>query len=266
MPEARRAHAQHAEVGPTQDGTVSRLWRILRRWSTRRHAAGTGSSNSADGDPFGCSTTTGRVELLLSRAPYRWVQGMKATRLIAGAAGASLMILATPSGAPAVAPVERERYSGVDSGSGEVCGLPLNFESSFSGVASIRPAPGSDEAFLAQDKYRFTDIVTLDDGDPSTTEFVRVEAKGNFREQRAVLLGPDDLNVYVITAVDAGTFRLYGTDGSLLLQTPGNVKIRQVFDTEGDGAPGGIVLDETVVTHGPPETGDFCDVLIAELT
>jgi hypothetical protein len=191
---------------------------------------------------------------------------MNAKRMIAGAAGATLMILATPGAAPAAAPVERFRYSGVESGAGEVCGLPIAYESTFSGFTSIRPAPGSDQAFLAHQNYQFADIVTLDDDDPSTTEFVRVEAKVNFRAQRAVPLDPAEPNVYVFTAVEAGTFSMYGTDGSLLLQNPGNVKIRQTFDTGGDGAPGGITLDETGVSHGPPVTGDFCEVLVAELT
>jgi hypothetical protein len=191
---------------------------------------------------------------------------MKVRPMIVGAAGASMMILATPCSASAVAPIDGSHYSGTDSGSGEVCGLPLNFESSFSGVTSVRPAPGSGQAFLAHDTYQYTDIITLDDDDPSTMEFVRLEAKGNFREQRALLLNPEEPNVYGISAVDAGIFRIYGTDGSLLLQSPGNVKIHQTFDTEGDGAPGGIVLDETVVSHGAPVTGDLCEVLVAELT
>jgi hypothetical protein len=185
---------------------------------------------------------------------------MKATRLIAGAAGAGLMILATPGGATAAAPVERFRYSGVESGADEVCGLPIAYESTFSGSTSVRPAPGSDEAFLAHQIYQFKDVVVLDDDDPSTTEFVRVEARVNFREQRAVLLDPDDPDVYVFTAVEAGTFRMYGTDGTLLSQTPGNVKIRQVFDTEGDGARAASCWTRPLsrMDHPKPATSATC--------
>jgi hypothetical protein len=241
------------------DNGRERLWRAGDARRLR-------PSKMAGSNPFGGSTATGRVEPSLSRTPYRGVQDMKTTRLIAGAAGASLMILATASAAPADAPVERFRFSGTERGADEVCGLPIAYESTFSGFTSVRPAPGSDEAFLAHQNYQFEDVVVLDDDDPDTTELVRIEAKLNFREQRAVLLDPDDPNVYVFTAVEAGTFRMYGTDGNLISQTPGNVKITQVFDTEGDGAPGGIVLDETVVSHGPPVSVDFCEVLVAELT
>jgi len=86
-------------------------------------------------------------------------------------------------------------------------------------------APRSDQAFLGHNHYAFTDIITLDDDDPTTNEFVWVEGNGNFREQKATLLDPAKPNVYQFTAVEAGTFWVYDAAGELLLSGSGNRKL-----------------------------------------
>ncbi len=148
----------------------------------------------------------------------------------------------------------------------ELCGLDVHLEQTFSGMFSIRPAPGSDEAFLGHDNYRFTNIFTLNDDDPTTNEFLRVEANGNFREQKATLLDPSEPNIYRFTLVDASQYRIYGSDGALRFRNSGVAKITITFDTLGDGQPGGELIDEVVVEHGYPKDADFCEVLVAELT
>jgi hypothetical protein len=100
-----------------------------------------------------------------------------------------LAVVLTFAGPPGTAqadrPIDREHYAEQDSGDFELCGLAVHSEATFEGTLSIRPAPGSDEAFLAHDNCRYTNVYTLDDDDPSTDDFVRVEAHLNFREQKA---------------------------------------------------------------------------------
>src|SRR3954468_21462266 len=63
------------------------------------------------------------------------------------------------------------------------CGLALHFESDVSGRSSIRPAPGSDEAFLFHDNYQFTETITLV-SDPDGA-FVTTHANGDLVETSA---------------------------------------------------------------------------------
>jgi hypothetical protein len=191
---------------------------------------------------------------------------MKARSVAAVAGLAGLLLTGAPGTAQAVKPIEREHFEGSDSYDEKQCGLDVHVETTFSGVFSVRPVPGSDQAFFGHNNYQFTDIITLDDDNPDTNEFVRVEGNGNFREQKATLLDPAKPNIYQFQAVEAGTFRVYDADGELLLAASGNLKLTAIFDTLGDGVPGGSLLDETVVEHGSPNTPDFCEVLVAELT
>lgn len=186
-------------------------------------------------------------------------------RTPAAVAAAAAMLFAVQAGpAAAVKPIQKtEHYSGHDGFDMTDCGLDLHVEVDFGGVASIRPAPGSTEAFLAHDNYWFAEKITLagDEDGP----FVTTQGNGNLREQKAVLLDPAKPNIYQFSIVDAGTFRLYDSDGNQLAFGRGNAKITQVFDTGGDGQPGGVEISSTVIEHGP-FTGDFCAAIVSELT
>jgi hypothetical protein len=142
---------------------------------------------------------------------------MRKARSSAAVAGVIALVLAgRPGTAQADRPIIRENTTGHASSDFELCGLAVHGEETFSGPFSIRPAPGSDEAFLVHDSYRYTNVFMLDGEDPSTDEFARVKAHVNFREQQATLLDPSDPNIYQFTAVEASYFRVYGTDGNLL--------------------------------------------------
>ncbi len=188
-------------------------------------------------------------------------------RASAAVAGVVVLTLAGLTGtAQADRPIEREHFEGQDSSDFELCGLPVHSETIFKGSSSIRPAPGSDQAFLAHDNYRFTNVYTLNDDDPNTNEFVRVEAHLNFREQKATVLDPSKPNIYRFKANEATQFRVYGTDGTLLRRQSGVTKYTVVFDTLGDGKPGGILIKFDSVFKGYSDDKDFCTVLVAELT
>ena len=134
----------------------------------------------------------------------------------------------------------------------------------FSGRYSAQPAPGSDEAFLAHDRYWFSETITLAgvEGSPSVT----TAGSGNFRETQARLLDPEKPTIYEFTGQDAGTFGLYGSDGALLVSSSGVFKFVNIQDTLGDKVPGSqFIEDVTTAFHGR-ESGDFCEALEAELT
>jgi len=199
--------------------------------------------------------------------PNRKANEMRIARPSAAVAGAVVLTLAGPPGtAQADRPIDREHFAGQDSSNFELCGLAVHSEATFEGTSSIQPAPGSDEAFLAHNNYWFTNVYTLDDDDPNTDEFVRVEGHLNFREQKATLLDPSEPDIYQFTAAEATQFRVYGSDGTLLRRQSGVTKYTVVFDTLGDGAPGGELISEDVEWHGYMDDVDFCTVLVAELT
>src|SRR4051812_19637988 len=137
-----------------------------------------------------------------------------------GLGAACLLVAGVAGPAQAVQPVAKMTpYAEHFSFDTSDCGLALHFESDVSGRSSIRPAPGSDEAFLFHDNYQFTETITLV-SDPDGA-FVTTHANGNFTEINATLLDPAKPTIYQFTTVDAGTFRLNGPDGTLLVHSTG---------------------------------------------
>jgi hypothetical protein len=188
-------------------------------------------------------------------------------RFSAAVAGVVVLLFAgLPGTAQADRPIERENYADQVSSNFELCGLSLHSEMTIRGSYSLRRAPGSDQAFLSHNNHRYTNVITLNDEDPNTDEFVRLEAHLNFREQKATVLDPSEPNIYQFEAVEATQYRLYSSDGTLLNRVAGVTKYTVVFDTLGDGQSGGIVLSEVVVTRGYPKSVDFCTVVVEELT
>ena len=63
-----------------------------------------------------------------------------------------------------------------------------------------------------------------------------------FNEVKAVPLGG---NLFRFTAVEAGQpFRLYDSEGVLVLRDRGVIRHSAVFDTEGDGTPDAVLIEE----------------------
>jgi hypothetical protein len=157
-----------------------------------------------------------------------------------------------------------EHYSDSFGDDDTECGLDLHFEVTTSGRYSVQPAPRSDEAFLAHDVYSFSETITL--AGVEDTPYVTTAVRGSFRETQATLLDPEAPNIYEFTGLDAGTFRLYDSAGTLLVSSSGVFKFVNVQDTRGDKSPGSdFVRDVSAVFHGM-ESGDFCEALEAELT
>ena len=188
---------------------------------------------------------------------------VKTAAAAAGVVGLLVGGLAAPVQAgPPVAPVSH--YAGTDAADITDCGLDLHVEVTFGGRFSIQPAPGSDEAFLAHNRYAFSEVITLAGQQDGPHLVTRV--KGNFRETRVELLDPSRPTVYQFTGLDAGTFRLYDGAGTLLVSSSGVFTFVNVQDTLGDKTPGSEFIREVSGSFRGQESGDFCAAVRRVLT
>lgn len=168
------------------------------------------------------------------------------------------LVTAIPVAAQA-APVVHEHYADSESFTGEACGLTLNVENTFSGQFLLREVKGSDgQAFLAMDNYSFRSVQTnVDNG-----KWLVIRGNGTFKEMSATHV---DGNVWEFTAMDVGQpFLLEDSSGNVVLRDRGRITYRALFDTEGDGQPGGILLEEEVTGISGPHPGferDLCPVV-----
>ena len=190
---------------------------------------------------------------------------MKIRSVTAALGTAALMTGGSAGVAQADAPVAPvDHYAGSDSYNVTDCGLRLHVEVTFSGMTFIRPAPGSEEAFLLHDRYHFAETITLvsDPDGPSVT----TAGSGNFVETTARLLDPAEPTIYRFTTVDAGTFRLYSSTGEVLVSSRGVFKGTNVQDTLGDKMPSSEFIEEISGDFHGNESGDFCQAIEAALT
>ena len=172
-------------------------------------------------------------------------------------ATAALLVASTAAGAKVV---DRGTYSGTDSFVVDECDFPLEVVGTFSGHFRARADRGG-QAFYALDNYRFRDVVT----NPETGGWFLVRANGLFIETRATLV---EGNIYEFVQHDAGQFVIEDSDGDVVLRDRGLVRLTVLFDTLGDGQPGGEPGEELdVELRGPHPTwdADFC-ATAAELT
>ena len=167
------------------------------------------------------------------------VQMTRTARVFAVLASAALVV-ATPVAAHAGKPVEKAaHYSGTDSfDEPDFCGIPVHFEVEFSGVAKILPVKGSDgQAFFGFDNYEVTEIISTDDG------WIRTHGNGAFHEQKATHIAGD---IWEFQFIDAGTFRVYDSEGNLLATAPtGSSRRLSSGTTLGDSQPGAVPVPDT---------------------
>ena len=140
-----------------------------------------------------------------------------------------------------------------------VCGLDVQVQGTASGHGRVRIGTGAREtAFFGQSVVEFSETWTVDGNT------VTVTGKSVFNETKATPLGG---TLFDFRAIEAGQpFRLYDADGNLVLRDRGAIEFRIVFDTLGDDAPGGVLVDESEpVLRGPHpgfEDETLCPVLL----
>jgi len=117
---------------------------------------------------------------------------------------------------------------------------------------------------LLHNRYRFSETITL--ASAPDGPYVTTEGSGHFVETKARLLDPAKPTIYQFTTVDAGTFRLYSSDGKVLVSSSGVFKATNIQDTLGDKMPGSELIEEVTGDFHGNESGDFCEAITAALT
>jgi hypothetical protein len=181
------------------------------------------------------------------------------------------VLLATAVGGLVMVPVAQatifERFRFVDdpySFEEEICGIEVEIEGTASGHGHVRTGKGKlATAFFGHLNFAFSETWTAANG-----KSVTVTGKATMQEVKAVPLGD---NLFRFTAIEAGQpFRLYDSQGNLLLRDRGVIRSRVVFDTLGDATPGGVVVQELEPRVRGPHPGFFdetlCPVLVPLLT
>lgn len=166
---------------------------------------------------------------------------------------AATLLTSTPAGATKF---EGGHYEGTDSFSYSFCGFVVEVDVTFHGVYSLRTGKGAKEsAFFLHDKYWYTETHS------ANGLFFTISGNGLFQETRAVPLGG---NLFEFHAIDAGQpFVVRGMDGEVLLRDRGVIRQTVVFDTLGDGVPGGVLVEEGPTQIAGPHPGFFIDPLEA---
>jgi len=185
---------------------------------------------------------------------------MHGTTKLLGGMILGVAVVAVPGTAYAAPPVEHVQYEWSETATFEECGLTIESEASGSGHFLVREVAGSDgQAYLAHDNYTFRDVLT----NTENGEWFVIHGRGLFKELTGVHVEGD---IWEFTAQDVGQpFVIEDSSGKVVLRDRGRLTYRQLFDTEGDGQPGGLILeDELTGVSGPHPslTADFCEVIL----
>jgi hypothetical protein len=161
--------------------------------------------------------------------------------------------------------VDRGTFEGSDPGvAEEICGIDLVRESTFSGSYRVRLDKASDgQAFFQRLNLQYRDVFT----NPINGRSMTFEGRSVRNEISATKVQDD---VYAFTEIEAGQpFTVRDGAGNVVQRDRGVIRHHILFDTLGDGAPGGVQLDDQVVGVGGPHPGldqsdaNFCAMIDA---
>jgi hypothetical protein len=173
---------------------------------------------------------------------------------------AFLALAVAPAGATVV---ERGTFSGSELGVADsICGIDVVRDSTFSGRFRDRVDKASDgQAFLERFNGQFRDVFT----NPLNHRSMSIEAKELSNELKATQVAG---NVYAFVTIEAGQpFVVRDGDGNVVLRDRGVVRRRVLFDTLGDSTPGGVFVDEEILSVSGPHPGfdqteaEFCAIV-----
>ena len=171
---------------------------------------------------------------------------------------AAASLLALTIAVPVLArPLDSGTFSGTDSGT--ECGTYAR-ESTFSGWFMIKDAtPATNgQFFYFESRVTYADVIT----NPETGAFFTVTGSSLFKESQARLVEGD---VFTYNTIEAGQpFVVTDMTGHVVLRDVGLIEVSYLFDSLGDGAPGGALLEDPQLVRvaGPhpgfEDTFDFC--------
>jgi hypothetical protein len=136
-----------------------------------------------------------------------------------------------------------------------ICGIDVQIEGTVTGTGRIRTGKGKlAEAFFGHLNFEYSETWTADNG-----RFVTVTGNANDNEVKAVPLGG---NVFRFTDIQAGQpFRVYDSEGNLVLRDRGVIRFTADFDTLGDHMPGAELIQEFEPSVRGPHPGFFDETL-----
>lgn len=166
--------------------------------------------------------------------------------------------VAVPGTAQAGPPLENIHYEFAESSSFDDCGFTIESDFTANGHFMVREIEGSEgQAFLGHDNYRYRDVLT----NPATGAWFVVRGTAMFKELTGRQIDGD---IWEFTAHEVGQpFVVEDSDGNVVLRDRGRLTFRAVFDTLGDNAPGGELIEQEVTSVSGPHPGffgDFCEI------
>ena len=174
-------------------------------------------------------------------------------------AGMAVMLACAVPGAQATV-VDQGSFSDSETGVPEdLCGVAVVRDGVFSGTFRIRAGKGADDqAFFQRLNLRATDVFI----NPANGRTLTFETKSLQNELKARRVSG---NVFEFTTIESGQpFVVRDSAGRVVHRDRGSIRRTILFDTLGDGQPGGIGLSETVVRVSGPHPGfdqseaEFC--------
>jgi len=189
--------------------------------------------------------------------PFPW--GARGGSRSATVMGIAVLMALTVTPARATV-VDRGTFSGSELGVADnICGIDVIRDSTFSGSFRDRVDKASGgQAFFERFNGQFRDVFT----NPLNGKSMSIEGKEVSNELSATQVSG---NVYAFITIEAGQpFVVRDGDGNVVLRDRGVVRRRVLFDTLGDSKPGGILLDEEILSVSGPHPGfdqteaEFC--------
>jgi hypothetical protein len=169
---------------------------------------------------------------------------------------ALVLAVAVPGVAQAAPPVEDFRFDESGAGSTDECGFITEFEFTNSGHVMLREVDG--QAFPEHTNFQTEIMVT----NPETGASIFIREFGLFKDFTAQHV---EGNVWEFTAQAVGQYIVEDSDGNVVFRNSGRVATRYLFDTFGDGQPGGEILElEVTGVNGPHPLGpvpDLCTIV-----
>jgi hypothetical protein len=141
----------------------------------------------------------------------------------------------------------------------EICGIDVIRDSSFSLRSRLRLNKASDgQAFMQRLNFQYLDTFT----NPLNGKSMSFEGRVLESEVKATHV---EGTVYEFTIIEAGhPFTVRDSSGNVVLRESGVIRSLGLFDTLGDGTPGGLELDHDIISVGGPHPGldqseeEFC--------
>ena len=185
---------------------------------------------------------------------------MSAPRKVSAMLAGVALLLACAAASASATVIDRGTFSGGDSGVPEdLCGIAVLHDFTFSGSFRIRvDTQSGGQAFFQLTHFEYRDVFT----NPLNGRSLSAEGISISNELTATQVAG---NVYEFRTIEAGQpFVVRDGAGNVVLRDRGVIRHRLLFDTLGDGTPGGITLDDEIVGIGGPHPGfdqteeEFC--------